>query len=133
MGRRTRSAVDTYGLGVEDCATTAAGPLLGNASDRLRLADAERRRLEAAALLQREAIEINDSLVQGMVAAKWSLEAANLEAGLRILDETIGQAQGLVSSLVRQAGHGTQVSITAPEGNDAATPPEPEIERPKRA
>ncbi|MFG1911512.1 hypothetical protein [Kribbella sp. NPDC048928] len=104
MGRRTRSVVDTHGLGVEDCATTAAGPLLGNASDRLRLADAERRRLEAA----------------------------NLQAGPRILDETIGQAQGLVSTLVRQAGHGTRVSTTAPEGNDAATPPEPAIEHPRR-
>ncbi|NIK59165.1 DUF4118 domain-containing protein [Kribbella shirazensis] len=86
------------------------GPLLGDASDRLRRADAERRRLEAAALLQREAIEINDSLVQGMVAAKWSLEATNLEGGLRILDDTIGQAQSLVSGLIRSAGHGTQAA-----------------------
>ncbi|WP_350275776.1 hypothetical protein [Kribbella sp. HUAS MG21] len=96
------------------------GPLLGDASERLRRAETERRRLEAAALLQREAIEINDSLVQGMVAAKWSLEAANTEAGLRILDETIGQAQTLVSGLVRRAGHGTQVSSP---GAPVAEPP----------
>ncbi|HEY3513892.1 hypothetical protein [Kribbella sp. NPDC051137] len=89
------------------------GALLGDASDRLRRADAERRELEAAALLQREAIEINDSLLQGMVAAKWSLEATNLAAGLKILDDTIGEAQTLVSSLVRRAGHGTRV---APHG-----------------
>ena len=47
------------------------GLLLGDASDRLRRSDAENRRLEAAALLYREAIEINDSVVQGMAAAQW--------------------------------------------------------------
>jgi hypothetical protein len=41
-----------------------------------------------------------------MVAAKWSLEASRSDAGLQILDETSGQAQGLVSNLVRMAGHG---------------------------
>ena len=50
------------------------GVLLGQAADRERRADIERRRLEAAALLHREAIEINDSLVQDMAAAKWSLD-----------------------------------------------------------
>ena len=82
------------------------GILLGDASDRLRRNDAERRRLESAALLHRDAIEINDSLIQGMVAAKWSLEAADVETGLRTLNATITQAQELVSGLIRQAGMG---------------------------
>jgi hypothetical protein len=82
------------------------GILLGEASDRLRRNDAERRRLETAALLHRDAIEINDSLIQGMVAAKWSLEAADVETGLRTLNATITQAQELVSGLIRQAGMG---------------------------
>lgn len=82
------------------------GILLGDASDRLRRNDAERRRLETAALLHRDAIEINDSLIQGMVAAKWSLEAADVETGLRTLNATITQAQELVSGLIRQAGMG---------------------------
>lgn len=82
------------------------GLLLGDASDRLARADAERRRLEAAALLHREAIEINDSLVQGMVAAKWSLEAGQTDAGLRTLSETITRAHALVSGMVRRAGMG---------------------------
>jgi glucose-6-phosphate-specific signal transduction histidine kinase len=80
------------------------GFLLGDASDRLRRADEERRRLESAALLYREAIEINDSLVQGMAAARWALEAGRTEAGLQTLEDTIGQAQELVSDLIRQAG-----------------------------
>src|SRR4029079_18854984 len=46
------------------------GILLGDASQRLRRAEEERRRLESGALLYREAIEINDSLVQGMAAAR---------------------------------------------------------------
>lgn len=80
------------------------GSLLGDASDRLARADSERRRLEAAALLHREAIEINDSLVQGMVAAKWSLESGQTDVGLRTLSDTIVRAHALVSGLVRRAG-----------------------------
>jgi hypothetical protein len=82
------------------------GLLLGDATDRLRLVEAERRRLESAALLHRDAIEINDSLVQGMVAAKWSLEAGDVETGLNTLNATISQAHELVSGLIRQAGMG---------------------------
>jgi len=52
------------------------GVVLGHATQRGRAAESERRRLQAAALLHRQAIEINDSLIQGMAAAKWSLENA---------------------------------------------------------
>jgi hypothetical protein len=86
--------------------TLLLGLLLGDASDRLRQADTEQRRLESAALLHREAIEINDSLVQGMAVARWSLEAGRVDVGLRILDETITQAHELVSELIRRAGMG---------------------------
>ncbi|MFF0341649.1 hypothetical protein [Kribbella sp. NPDC004875] len=91
------------------------GLLLGDASDRLRRADAERRRLESGALLYREAIEINDSLVQGMAAARWALEAGRTEAGLKTLDETLGQAQELVSDLIRQADRGSPTSSVTSE------------------
>lgn len=79
------------------------GILLGHATDRDRRAEVERRRLEAGALLHREAIEINDSLVQGMAAAKWFLDVGEVDAGTRILDQTIVQAHLLVSGLIRQA------------------------------
>lgn len=78
--------------------------LLGRAADRLRRAGAERRRLEAAALLHHEAIEINDSLVQGIAAARWSFEAGQVDMGLKILDQTLSQAHELVSDLIRRAG-----------------------------
>jgi hypothetical protein len=100
--------VDDVGLSVMGWASRAVpllllGVLIGEASDRFRRAEAQRHALEAAALLHREAIEINDSLVQGMAAAKWALEAGNLEAGSRLLDDTIARAHGLVSDLIRRA------------------------------
>jgi hypothetical protein len=94
------------------------GALVGDAADRLRYAESERRRLEAAALLHREAIEINDRLVQGMAAAKWSFEAGRVEAGLATLDETIAEGHALVSALIRQAdmsGRSAQLTDEASE------------------
>jgi hypothetical protein len=82
------------------------GALVGDAADRLARAEAERIRLAAAALLHREAIEINDSLIQGMSAAKWSLEAGRSETGLQTLNDTIAQGHALVSGLIREAGMG---------------------------
>lgn len=82
------------------------GLLLGRAADRLRLGELERQRLEAAALLHREAIEINDSLVQGMAAARWAFQAGQLDNGLKVLDETLSHGQEHVSSLIRRAGMG---------------------------
>lgn len=82
------------------------GILLGHATDRQRQAEAERRRLEIAALLHREAIEVNDSLVQGMAAAKWSLDAGQVEAGKQVLSETIVRGDRMVSGLIRRAGMG---------------------------
>jgi len=88
------------------------GVLLGRATDRALRADAERRRLERAALLHRQAIEINDSLVQQLAAAKWSFEAGHTDAGLEALTSAIHEAQQLVSGLIRTAGmadHSKQV------------------------
>jgi hypothetical protein len=84
------------------------GVLLGHATDRERRAHEGRRRLEAAALLHREAIEINDSLVQGMAAAKWSFESGQVDTGTRILDSTIADAHDLVSDLIRRADMGAR-------------------------
>lgn len=84
------------------------GILLGDAGDRLRRGEEERVQLAAAARLHREAIEINDSLVQGMAAAKWSFEAGRTEAGLQTLEETIALGHQLVSGLIREAGLGPE-------------------------
>lgn len=79
------------------------GVLLGDASQRLKDAEEERLLHEARELRHKQAIEINDSLVQGMAAAKWALEAGRTEAGLAALEQTLDQGQRLVSDLIREA------------------------------
>lgn len=95
------------------------GYLLGRATDRNREIERERRRLEVAAALHREAIEINDSLVQQMSAAKWALEAGRTESGLEALDAALGEAQRLVSGLIRRADMGDHAEVLRPPGAEA--------------
>lgn len=82
------------------------GGLLGDASDRLAEASEQQRLLDAATQRQRDAVEVNDTLVQGMSAAKWSLEAGRQEAGLKTLEETLTLGHELVSKLLREADMG---------------------------
>jgi signal transduction histidine kinase len=79
------------------------GVLLGDATERLGAADLRRRELEAAAQRHRDAAEISDSLIQGMTAARWALEAERHDVALRTLEETISRGQQLVSDLLRGA------------------------------
>jgi hypothetical protein len=79
------------------------GALLGDALDRLRRAETERIRLMEAERRHREAIQLNDTIVQSLSAAKWALESADLESGLEIVAETLGRSQQLVSDLIRGA------------------------------
>ncbi|MFP5348011.1 MAG: hypothetical protein ACLGIA_13415 [Actinomycetes bacterium] len=79
------------------------GGLLGDAADRLRASEAHRRHLVAAAERHRDAVEINDTVVQGITAAKWALEAGNVEGGLEILSDTLSTSQRLVSDLLRNS------------------------------
>jgi hypothetical protein len=41
-----------------------------------------------------------------MAAAKWSLDAGQCEAGVRILGDTLARAHELVSGLISRAGMG---------------------------
>lgn len=96
------------------------GYLLGSAMDRLRRAEHDRRELELAALLHREAIEISDSLIQRMMAAKWAIEAGQVEATEHMLSEAMDEAQRLVSDLISRAGMGGRtvpLPAPAPERN----------------
>lgn len=92
------------------------GTLLGDATERLEAAERRRRELEAAAQRHRDAAEISDSLIQGMTAARWALEAERHDVALTRLEETIAQGQRLVSDLLRGAD-------LAP-GKHAAAPPD---------
>jgi hypothetical protein len=92
------------------------GFLLGRAMDRARRAEVDLRRHEMAALLHREAIEINDSLVQRMSAAKWSLESGLTEVGLDILSTAVSEAHQLVSDLLRRADMGDRAEVLPGSG-----------------
>jgi signal transduction histidine kinase len=79
------------------------GLLLGDALDRLRRAEAQRIRLLETERRHREAVQLNDTIVQSLSAAKWALEAADLKAGLEIVADTLSRSQQLVSDLIRGA------------------------------
>lgn len=105
------------------------GGLLGDASDRLAAANARSRALEAAAQRHRDATEVNDTLVQGMAAAKWSLEAGRHEAGLKTLEETLALGHELVSKLLRDADMG----LDGHRGSPTTSPSDPGATRRVRA
>jgi len=92
-------------------ATVALGALLGEAVDglaaserRARRDDDARRRLEHVASRRREAVEINDRLVQSAAVAKWALEAGDVERALEVLQETVDAGQRLVTALINDDG-----------------------------
>ena len=91
------------------------GVLVGDASDRLRRAESERRRHEAASLLHREAIEVNDRILQGMAATKWALEAGSVDRATQLLSTSISEAQTLVSELIRKADMGDHSEDLGPD------------------
>ena len=82
------------------------GYLLGDAADRVKAANKHRAALEAAQERHLAAIEVNDTLVQGMAAAMWSLDAGRTEAGMATLRETLELGHGLVTKLLRDADAG---------------------------
>jgi hypothetical protein len=58
----------------------------------------------SVAMLQRDAAEVNDSVVQGLAATRWLLESGRVEHALVALDETAASAQGLVSKVLARGG-----------------------------
>jgi hypothetical protein len=60
---------------------------------------------------RREAVEINDMLVQSAAAAKWALETGDEQRALAILDETVDAGQRIVTALINDVVHpGTAVA-----------------------
>jgi len=80
------------------------GLLVGATSDRIREARRAERYALAVALVQRDAAEINDSVVQGLAAAKWLLESGQVDRAMGVIDETAEQAQSLVSRVLGAGG-----------------------------
>ncbi len=76
------------------------GALVGVASDRLRDAERIERHAVAVAVLQREAAEVHDDLVQRLAVTKWVLESGDHQRGLEMLEENVVSAQQLVSRML---------------------------------
>lgn len=83
------------------------GVLLGDAVDRLLAYEQERVSVERISRRHRQAVEINDSIVQHLTAAKWAVEAGDTDRALEILTSTVGSAQLIVSELLRDADAGS--------------------------
>lgn len=57
---------------------------------------------------QREAMELNDNIVQGLTIAAWSFELDHLEAARDAVDRTLVAARELINDILRQ---GTTESV----------------------
>ena len=76
------------------------GFLLGRAADAFQAAAVAGRGLVAARLREREAAEINDSIIQRLAVAKWQLERGDDDRALAVLSETMETTERLVSELL---------------------------------
>jgi hypothetical protein len=99
----THRGLDVPGWTARTGPLVLLGLLLGDAVDRLRAAEAARLLMAEAEQRHREAVQLNDTIVQSLAAAKWALERSDLEGGLAIVDETLAQSHRLVSDLIRGA------------------------------
>jgi len=76
------------------------GALVGAAADRIRRTSEVERRATRVAMLQREAAEINDNVLQQLAATKWLLESGHLDDGIELLDATMTTARQLVTRML---------------------------------
>lgn len=53
---------------------------------------------------RKEALDLNDTVVQGLVTTKMALELENYETGLRASEQTLQNAKELVTRLLNEAG-----------------------------
>jgi hypothetical protein len=76
------------------------GVLVGWTRDREESASRTRQALFEAQLREREAAEINDSIVQHLAVAKWMMESGQADRGLEMLTDTISTSESLVAALL---------------------------------
>lgn len=73
--------------------------IVRDASDR-RAAEAARRRVEQEDLRRQQALELNDRVVQGLVAAKAAFELGRTNEGMDAISATLDRAKAIVSGLL---------------------------------
>ena len=115
--------IDADGWAVRAVAMFLLGALLGRATDhtlaseRATLAEQRRRcQFEEQNHRYAEAIEISDSLVQKMVAAKWMAEQGRSEESAQVLASTIAEGERMVAGLL-------PIQMAAPAGHLVAELP----------
>lgn len=69
-------------------------------SSERRAAEDARAQIREAELRRRQALQLNDDVVQGLVVAKMALETDDQAKTAEALEETLSRAQGIVSSLL---------------------------------
>jgi PAS domain S-box-containing protein len=65
-----------------------------------RQAELVRRRYDEAELRRRQALELNDTVVQGLVSLRWQLDEADDEAARRTADATLAAARRIMADLL---------------------------------
>lgn len=68
-----------------------------------RVAQAAAQALLEARARQRQAMEVNDTIVQGLTVARWSLEMGEQHRALEALERTLGSARGLIGDMLMEA------------------------------
>jgi glucose-6-phosphate-specific signal transduction histidine kinase len=91
------SLVSTLGLVIP---LLLLGALVGASSDRISEARRAERYAYRISLMQRDAAEVNDSVVQGLAVTKWLLEAGEVGRAIELIEQTAEVAQGLVSRVL---------------------------------
>jgi hypothetical protein len=123
--------IDATGWVVRGVAMFLLGGLLGRAKDQTTasecaaLAEQERRsQVEEENHRYAEALEINDSLVQEIVAAKWMVEQGKSEQAGELLTEVIMRGERMVAGLLPvRASTPTDAPPTVSNGNVLARSP----------
>lgn len=59
---------------------------------------------EEAELRRRQAVELNDDVVQGLVVARMAVEVGDLVTAAEAIDRTLDAARGIVAGLLAAGG-----------------------------
>ncbi len=94
--------------------------ILRDISDR-KAAELAALELRDAQLRQQQALELNDTIVQGLAVAKMSLEAGRVDKGLEAVTATLDRVKGLVRELLAQIGSDAPLEAGDLVRKDAAT------------
>jgi len=58
---------------------------------------------------RRQALEIHDNIVQGLVRAKLHVELGNSDSGVRAIEETLAASRGLITQLLEEPGGASHI------------------------